>query len=433
MGLMNGFRRASARSMAAARVEPVLSAAGPQQNVQSESQWRGFTPIGGVSKAGVRVNEATALSIPATLQALRILCGVFAMTPLHYYRKAEIGRFLEAKDPIERLLAGQPNSHQSAFEFFELGMSDLLLAGNFYSYVSRNRRGEVAALTRLKAGSVVVAEYFDRASGTILFYDATLPDGSRERFPARDIWHVKGFSRDGIVGLNPVTYAKDALGGAIATSDHASRFWNKGGRPSTVLTTEQKVGPEDKKRIRDDWSKLYTGPDGDLVAVLDQDLKANFLTHDLKSSQYLETRQFQVVDLARIWGVPPHLIFDLSRATFSNIEQQSLEFVIFHLGPHYARFASAATRQFAAEGFYFEHLTDALVRGDIKSRMEAYWLQRQMGMVNANELRSRENEPNLTGAAGSEYWRPSNMSIAGQPVEPQPVPRVAPQESKNAE
>ena len=401
------------RLQTAVRVEPPVASL----QVQSESQWRGLV-TGGVSKAGVKVDEATALSIPATMQALRILSGVFAMTPLHMYRVTDAGRDRAKDRPEEMLLARQPNSHQSAFDFFELAMQDLLLAGNFYAYVSRDMRGRPSALTRLKPGTVVVSEFFDRREGQFLFYDATLPDGTRERFPARDIWHVRGMSRDGLIGLNPIRYMRDAIGGAIATGDHAARFWNRGGRPSTVLTTKAKVPRDEKTIIRNDWNALYAGPDGEMVAVLDQDLKAEFLSHDLRSSQFIETRQYQVVDLARAWGVPPHLIFDLSKATFSNIEQQSLEFVIYHLGPHYTRFAQAATRQFASDGFYFEHLTDALVRGDLKSRMEAYWLQRQMGIVNANELRRRENENDINGAAGTEYWRPSNMALAGQPTAP---------------
>lgn len=415
MGLLSFLRTGAAAPVPApVRVEPPLVAA--QATVESQSQWKGFAPVAGVSKAGVRVDERTALSIPATLQALRIISGVFAMAPLHLYGKTEEGRVRRDNAPGEILLARRPNAHQSPFDLFELLMSDILLAGNFYAYVSRNQRGEPVALTRLRPGQVTVAEYFDRMEGQVLFYDAVLPDGSRERFAARDVWHVKGFSRDGLVGLNPVQYAREALGGAIATSDHANRFWQKGGRPSTVLTTEQKVGPEDKARIRNDWQALYSGPDASAIAVLDQDLKAAFLSHNMKDSQFLETRQFQVVDLARIWGVPPHLIFELSKATFSNIEHQSLEFVTYHLGPHFARVSAAATRQFAGEGEYFEHLTDALVRGDLKTRMEAYWLQRQMGVVNADELRTRENMNRIGGAAGGEYWRPANMTLAGTPV-----------------
>lgn len=419
MGFLDLFRTASRQVPAAARVEPPVSAA--SSDVQSENQWRGLV-AGGVSKAGIRVTESTALSVPATLQALRILSGVFAMTPLHMYRQTENGRARASNRPEERLLSRQPNQHQSAFDFFELLMQDLMLAGNFYAYVSRGFRGQVIALTRLKPSSVIVAEYFDRSEGQILFYDATLPDGTSERFAARDIWHVKGMSRDGLSGLSPLRYARDAIGGAIATGDHTARFWQRGGRPSTVLTTSSKVSPEDKAKLRGDWNKLYAGNDAEAVAVLDQDLKAEFLSHDLKSSQYLETRQFQVVDLARVWGVPPHLIFDLSRATFGNIEQQSLEFIIYHLGPHYQRVAQAATRQFAEEGFYFEHLTDALVRGDLKSRMEAYWLQRQMGLANANELRRRENMNDIPGDAGGDYWRPSNMAVAGDPVDDEAAP-----------
>lgn len=423
MGFLDIFRPAVRQDLSAARLEPPVVASQADQNLSSERQWGGFVVGGAPSKAGVRVNEATALSIPATLQALRILTGVFAMTPLHYYRRSDTGRMGVDDLPEGILFRESPNRHQTPFHFMELVMADIMLSGNFFGYVSRNRRGEPVAITRLKPGSVQIAEYFERDEGMILFYDATLPDASRERFAARDIFHIAGFSRDGLQGLNPIAYARDALGGAIATSDHAARFWNKGGRPSTVLTTEQKVGPADKQRIRTDWQQLYSGANGEAIAVLDQDLKAEFLSHDMRASQFIETRGFQVVDLARIWGVPPHLIFDLSKATFGNIEQQSLEFVIYHLGPHYARVAQAVGRTFAREGYYFEHLTDALVKGDLKSRMEAYWLQRQAGMINANELRRRENQPDIEGAAGTDYWMPGNMVVAGKPA-PTPAPEA---------
>lgn len=345
------------------------------------------------------------------------------MTPLHAYQRGNRGR--RAADDLAgaRLFRVAPNSHQTPFGFMELAMADVMLSGDFYAYISRGSDYQPAALTRLTPGTVMPVQYFDRADGVTLFYDATLPDGTRERFPSRDILHVAGFSRDGINGLNPVRYARDALGSTIATSQHTADFWARGGRPSTVLQSEQRISTEDKRAIRTDWQSLYSGPTGEPVAVLDQDLKAQFLTHNMQENQMIETRQFQVVDLARIWGVPPHLIFDLTRSTFSNIEQQSLEFVIYHLGPHYTRFAQAVTKAFAPEGHYFEHLTDALTKGDIKSRMEAYWHQRQMGMVNGNELRRRENLPEVNGAAGEDYWRPSNMEVAGAPRQAAPTGR----------
>ena len=411
--------RAAVRAPSA-RLEPPVSAS--VDGVASESQWN--MAIGGTkSRAGVRVDEKATLSLPATMQALRILAGVFAMTPRHFYARKADGRDHLSDHPLQRLIHDAPNSFQTAFEFFELSMQDMMLTGNFFAYVSRDMAGQPVALTRLRS-LVKVAEYFDRREGYTLFYDATLPDGTNGRFPAREILHVRGFSRDGLQGVSPMTYMRDAIGGAIATADHAARYFGEGAKPEIVLTSKQKISPEARRAIKSDWTSTYAGPTGDKVAVLDQELTPEFLSHDNQESQFVETREFQVVELARIWGVPPHLIFDLSKATFSNIEQQSLEFVIYHLGPHYERFAQALTRAFAPDGHYFEHLTDALVKGDLKTRMEAYWLQRQMGMVSANELRQRDNQNPIPGAAGSEYWRPANMALAGTPPAAPAMPPI---------
>lgn len=413
--------RRAAGSAPTERGQGPLMASG---SVESPTQWRGLMLPGGPSSAGIRVDEAAALTVPATIAALRILSGVFAMTPMHYYERQADGRRRADDSALWELMYQRPNNHQSAFQFRELMMADLLLAGNFFAYVSRDLAGRPVALTRLNPARVVIAEFFSRSEGTELFYDAVLPDATAERFSRREIWHVAGFSRNGLQGLSPVAMAREALGGAIATSRHAARFWSTGGRPSTVLTTEQEVTAEQKTQIRQDWMERFGGPDGDAVAVLSHDLKPEFLNHNMQESQFLETRGFQVVDLCRVWGVPPHLIFDLTRATFSNIEHQSLEFVTFHMGPHYERVAQGATNQFADPGFYFEHNTDALTKGDLKSRMEAYWLQRQMGIANADELRRRDNEAPIGGAAGQEYWRPGNMGVAGEPMA-QPMPPAA--------
>jgi HK97 family phage portal protein len=423
MGILDIFRSAPAR----AKIEPQIGAPPGVQasgSLASESQWNGFV-TGRVSRAGVVVNERTTMSLPAVMQALRIICGVFAMTPLAYYRRTAEGRERASDDPLWTLLHDRPNQTQSAFAFKELLLADVLLTGNFYAYVSRDSRMRPVALTRIKPGNVTVHDYFDRAGGLELFYDATLPDKSHERFSARDIWHIAGPTRDGEVGLSPLDYMRDALGGSIATSDYTSRYWANNARPPIQLQTDHKMAPEDKARLRADWKARFAGVDGDSIAVLDQGLKADFLTFDHQQSQLLETRQFQVLDVARAFGVPPHLLFDLSRATFSNIEHQSLEFITFHMGPHYERVAGAAARQFAAPDHYFEFLTDALVKGDIKTRWEAYRIQRETGVLSADEIRERENLNRIGGAAGDERWRPGNMTISGTPVaQPAPISAV---------
>ncbi|MCA2012406.1 phage portal protein [Cereibacter sphaeroides] len=412
MGFLNILRRAPVEEQAA-RVEPSLSAT--SSAVESPTQWSGGFISSGPVGAGVRVDESSVIGLPGTIQALRILTGVFAMAPLIYYRRTAKGRERAEGTALYRLLHDAPNSHQSPFAFRELMLGDILLAGEFNAYVSRDRLGQPKALTRLKSGTCVPAVHFDPAEGETLFYDATLPDGTRGRFANRDILRIVGFTRDGIAGLSPLRFAREALGGVIATDRHAQRFWASGGRVNTFLKGKGKISPADKDAMRHDWERMYGGANGGSTAVLDQDVTAELLTADMQKQQFLETRQFNINDLARIWGVPPHLIFELSRSTNNNIEQQSLEFVLYHLGPHFARVDGAVTHQFAEEGFYFEHLTDALVKGDLKSRMEAYWLQRQMGMVSGNELRQRDNLSVIDGAAGNAYWRPSNMEDANAP------------------
>jgi HK97 family phage portal protein len=417
LGLLDLFRSGQAAAPAgAARPEPPISAG--SDAVRSETQWNGFVVGGGggMARAGVRVDERTVLSLPATMQALRVLAGVFAATPIQYFaRSGDQVREARSDDPLHTLMRDQPNSVDTAFEFWELYLGDLMLTGNFFAWISRDGAGRPVALTRLKPGSVHIAEYFDRAEGYTFFFDATLPDGSGGRFPARDVFHVRGMTRDGIYGLNPMQYMRDAFGSAIATGRHASRYFGKNAKPEVVLTTKEKTDPETRKAIKQDW-KQFEGLDGESTAVLDQDLKPFFMDRDNQASQFIETRQFEVGELARIWGVPPHLIFELSRATFGNIEHQSLEFVTYHLGPHYKRLNQALTRAFAAPGHYFDHLTDDLVRADIKARMEAAWIERQMGTANANELRARTNRAPISGSAGTEYWRPGNMTLAGSPA-----------------
>ena len=414
MGIIGRAHQQISKVMASGQASGGVAAS--NSDYQSPGQWKGMLAVsGGGVVAGARISEETVLGLPATLQALRILSGVFAMTPLHYYRRSDSGRQRVESDLWE-LMHRAPNQHQTAFQYRELLMADIMLSGAHSAYISRDPAGRPRALTRLMAGTTNISQYFDRTEGQVLFYDATLPDGTRERFAARDILHVAGFSRDGITGLNPIRYAREALGGALATGRHANSFWERGGKLDTVLKSSARISAEDKARIRYDWEALHASPGASRTAVLDQDLSAEVLNPDHQKSQFIETRQFQVIELARIWGVPPHLIFDLSKATFGNIEQQSLEFVIYHLGPHFARVEQAISLRFAERGHFFEHLTDALVRGDLKSRMEAYWLQRQMGTASANDLRRRENQPDIDGAAGTEYWRPGNMTIAGTPA-----------------
>lgn len=397
------------------RVEapPAPSASGQLTSEDTETFWSLTGATGG---SRVSVNERTSLSLPAVLHALEILTGVFAMTPMIYYSRQGDGKTRAEGSPLFQLFHERPNDVQSAFLFKEVLLGDMLMAGGFANFVHRDGAFRPKALSRLDPRMVQPVKFWDRQDGLELFYDAQLPDGSNGRFTRTDIWHVPGFSRDGLLGVNRIRLLDDMLGSAIAAGEYARHFWENNAQPATILHSKGKVNPEDKAKIKFDWKRMFGGPrKAGEVAVLDQELEAKLLGATNRESQFVEVRAFNVVEVARAFGVPPHLLYELTRATFSNIEQQSLEFIMYSMMPHYERVASAATHYFAEPGHFFEFLPDALLKGDVKTRWEAYKAARESGAMNADEIRKRENMEPIGGAAGEEYWRPANMAVSGQP------------------
>lgn len=416
MGLLD-FLRGSGPPVSARR-EPRLHAeagvSSPADNFQAGGPWVSF-PMGGPSRSGVLVNERTTLSLPAVMQALRILSGVFAMVPMHYCRHDGTGTHRLTDDPLYQLMNGRPNDAQSRFAFREILMSDLLMAGNFYAYVSRDAFMRPVALTRLDPFGTLPLQSFERATGQSMFYDTTLPDGSSGRFAARDIWHVSGMSRNGLQGLSPIAYMKEAFGESIATATYVQNYWRNNGQPPVIMTSDKPIDPGSRQAIKEDWQSLYSGPmNAGTPAVLGSGLKATYMPMNNKDGQLVETRTAQVLDIARAWGVPPHLIFELSKATFGNIEQQSLEFVIYHLGPHFARVADSAMHAFADAGCIFKHDPSDLLKGGFLDRAQGVSALRNAGVMNTDEARSNFDLNPVGGDVGSELWRPINIGVAGE-------------------
>lgn len=414
--------------------EPAVELSVGTDALNDTAGWSVTTLLGrGGSK--VALSERTALTIPALWRALEILSGVFALTPLIYYRQLPDGGKERAKtSPLYDIFRSKPNATQSDFLFKEVMLLDLMLAGKFVAFTHRNELFQTTAISRLDPYPTTVNQSWDKADGHELFFDVTLPDGSRERLTRADIWHVPGFSRDGIVGLDRIQFMRDALASAVATSEFAARFWENNAQPSTVLTAKGKVAPEDKNKIRADWKNLFRGSkNAGEVAVVDQEMDVKFLQADNKASQYNESRTFSVLEVARAIGIPPHLLFELSRATFDNIGQQSLEFITYHMGPHYGRVSAAATHHFAEPGHFFEFLPEALLKGDILSRFNAYGIAIDKGIYSPNEVRSMENRNAREG--GDEYRVGSGSTIEGETqTSPTPAaPRRAPPAQPGAE
>lgn len=420
MGLKQFLRGPSRTGAPAPRREPSIarpaaSNADHAQSFQNDAPWSSFS-LGGAARSGVAVNERTALSLPAVMQALRVLSGVFAMVPMHYVRRDSGGVHRLVNDPLYRLFNQRPNAVQSQYDFREILLGDLLMTGNFYAYVSRDALMRPTVLTRLDPMGVSVLQSFDRLDGQRLYYDATLPDGSTGRFPARDIWHVRGLSRTGLQGLSPIAYMKEAFGETLATAAFVQNYWRNNGQPTTILTTEKPVKPEERDAIKRDWRARFSGPDNaGEVAVLSLGLKPTYMPVNNQQAQLVESRTMQVLDVARAWGVPPHLIFELSKATFGNIEQQSLEFVTYHLGPHFSRVAASAAHAFAQSDCAFVHDPSDLVKGGFLDRAQGIAALRNAGVNSMDEARADFNLNPVGGPAGGEIWRPANMTVAGRP------------------
>ncbi|MEP2103082.1 MAG: phage portal protein [Parasphingorhabdus sp.] len=395
-----------------------VSASSGLTDESSETYWS----ITGKSGSRVAVNEQSALGLPAVLRALEVLTGVFAMTPMVYYKRVGNGKERVEKSPLYKLFHDRPNDVQSPFLFKEVMLGDMLLTGGFGSYVHRDAMFQPKSLSRLNPNGINQAKQWDRTDGLEIFYDAQLPDGSNGRFTRADIWFVPGFSRDGLMGINRVKLLDDMLGSAVAAGEYARHFWENNAQPATLLKAKGKMDPEVKNKFKLDWKAMFGGTrKAGEVAVLDQEMEAETLGASNRDSQFVEVRSFNVVEVARAFGVPPHLVYELSKATFSNIEQQSLEFILYCMMPHYERVSGAATHYFAEEGHFYEFMPDALLKGDVKTRWEAYKSARETGVLSADEIRNRENMNEIGGPAGSQRWRPANMAVSGEPNPTQPV------------
>lgn len=414
---MGMITRARAALAAFRQPQPVQAAPHASADALTDAGGMTFLNLLGGSR-GAPIGEAAAMSSPTVLRALEVLTGLFAMTPMVYYRKEGDGKVRVDDAPEAVMLRTRTNDVQNAFLFKELMLGDLIMTGRFGSYIHRDGLYRASKLTRLLPAGITPASFWDKADGLEVFYDTQLPDGKFERLTRNDIWYVPGFSRDGLVGIDRMKLLQDTFEAAAATSAFAARFWKNNAQPSTILTTKARVEQPEKERIRNDWRNRFSGPNNaGEVAVLDQEMKAELLSHDNSKSQYVEVRGFYVVEIARAFGVPPHIVFELSKATFSNIEQQSLELILYSMLTHFERVAAAATHQFAAPGHFYEFLPDALLKGDIKSRYEAYSIAVDKGILNPDEIRSMENRNARPG--GDKYRVGSGSQIEGeQPAAP---------------
>ena len=393
------------------------------RNSTSGSAYRFFM---GSSTSGKRVNERSAMQMTAVYSCVRILSEAVAGLPLHLYQYTDKSSKEKAvENPLYFLLHDEPNTEMTSFVFRETLMTHLLLWGNAYSQIIRNGKGEVVGLYPLMPDRMTV----NRDEKGQLYYeymvssdDAKTLKGGTVRLSPYDVLHIPGLGFDGLVGYSPIAMAKNAIGLAIAAEEYGSKFYANGATPSGILEYPGTVKEPDK--VRESWNAGFGGSsNAHKIAVLEEGMKYTPISISPNEAQFLETRKFQINEIARIFRVPPHMVGDLEKSSFSNIEQQSLEFVKYTLEPWLVRWEQAMQRSLIPQDdkskYFIKFNVDGLLRGDYQSRMQGYATARQNGWMSANDIRELENLDRIPGEDGGDLYlingnmMPLSMSGAG--------------------
>ncbi|MDR2657489.1 MAG: phage portal protein [Oscillospiraceae bacterium] len=375
----------------------------------------GFSFLFGGTPSGTNVTEQTAMQNTAVYACVRILAEAVASLPLHVYRcKADGGKDRAPDHPLYPLLHNAPNEDMTSYTFRETMMSHLLLWGNAYAQIVRNGRGQVLSLYPLLPNRMEVS----RAANGKLVYTYTRDSddpGSRGgpiTLQRSDVLHIPGLGFDGIIGYSPIAMARNAIGMCIATENYGARFFANSARPSGVL--EHPGVLKDFDKLRQSWQAQFSGSNQHSIAILEESMKFHPISINPNDAQFLDTRKFQILEIARIFRIPPSFLGDLDRATFSNAEQLSLDFVKFTLAPWLTRFEQGMEQSLLLPSekndIFIRHNVEGLLRGDYKTRLEAYSIGIQNGFMSPNDVRSIEDWnliPESEGGNG--YYVNGNM------------------------
>ena len=376
---------------------------------------------------GVTVSPDSSLQFIAVFACVRILAETIASLPLILYRRLPDGGKERAVDhPLYPLLHDLPNDEMTSYAWRETLMGHVTTWGNCYSQIVFDQGGRVASLWPLRPDQMRVER--SAQTGKLVYFYRKSNAAPEQPVPAENILHIPGLGFDGITGYSPIQQARQAVGLGLAAEEFGARFFGNDARPGVVLQHPGKLGAEAHERLRKSWETRHGGLEkSHRVAILEEGLTVKEIGIPPEDAQFLETRKFQVTEIARLYRIPPHLLADLDRATFSNIEQQSLEFVIHTIRPWTVRWEQSLTHKLLTpdeRGQYFiEYLIDGLLRGDITARYAAYAQGRQNGWLSANDIRERENMNPVEG--GDVYLIPLNMIPASSAGEGFAAPRSA--------
>jgi HK97 family phage portal protein len=362
------------------------------------------------TSTGKVVNEKTAMSVITVYACVRVLAEAVAGLPVHVYRYNSDGSKARMHNhPLYRLLHDAPNHEMTSFIWRETLMSHLLIYGNAFSQIVRNGKGEVVALYPLTPDKITVER--DKSTNELIYtYRCENGEIKLNRW---NILHIPGLGFDGIMGYSPIAIARQTIGMALAVDEYGSSFFANGANPGGVLEFPGPV--KDIKRVKESWNAGHQGAsNANKIAILEEGAKFSSISISPEQAQFLETRKYSTNEICRLFKVPPHLVGDLERATFSNIEHQSIEFATHSIRPWVARWEQSLQQALVLpserDSVFVKFNMDGLLRGDYASRMQGYATARQNGWLSANDIRELEDMNRIpTEQGGDEYLVNGNM------------------------
>lgn len=357
----------------------------------------------GLTLSGKTVTERTAMQSTAVYACVRIISETIASLPLHTYRYTDNGKEKYYQHPLYKILHDEPNSEMTSFVFRETLVSHLLLYGNAYAQIVRDGMARVVGLYPLLPDRMTV----ERKSEDGKIYYTYQSDSGIVVFNSDEILHIPGLGFDGLIGYSPIATTKNAIALSTASEEYGSKFFANGGTLSGVLEHPGHI--KDPERLREAWEKAYGGSsNAHKTAILEEGMKYTPISVSPQDAQFLETRKFQINEICRIFRVPPHMVADLEKSSFNNIEQQSLDFVVNTIRPWLVRIEQSIAQKLllpSEKGKIFVSFNvDGLLRGDFQSRMNGYAIGRQNGWYSANDIRELENMNRISEEEGGDLY-----------------------------
>lgn len=360
--------------------------------------------------AGISVDESTALNLSSVFCAVRVISESLAQLPFRVYEDSNGDKIRRPDHPLDRILHRQANDETCAYNFRETVTSNALLWGNGYAEIERNRLGEPVALWPLNPNLVTPK----RDDNGKIVYEVQSGNGiDAVIMPARDVFHLKGLSFDGLVGYSPIALARESLSLSMALEKFGASFFGNGATLGGVLETPNSLSDKAYDRLKETWDAFTGVRNSHKTRILEEGLKYTKTSVPPEDAQFLASRQFQVTEIARWFRVPPHKLYELSHATFSNIEHQSKEFIDDTLSPWAERWEQESEMKLllpAERGSLYTKMDfRRLLRGDAAARSSYYKTRFEIGSLSINEIRRLEDE-NSIGADGDLRVVPLNMT-----------------------